>query len=63
MLIVNVKDDGSIDQALKILKNKVIKTKLVKELRERQTYTKPSVRRRKEITDAQRRENYLKNNS
>ena len=58
MLIINVKDGGSIDQALKVLKNKVFKTKLIKELRERQTYIKPSVRRRKEITDATRREEF-----
>ena len=58
MLIINVKDGGSIDQALKVLKNKVFKTRLIKELRERQTYEKPSVRRRKEITDATRREEF-----
>ena len=58
MLIINVKDGGSIDQALKVLKNKVFKTQLIKELRARQTYEKPSVRRRKEITDATRREEF-----
>jgi small subunit ribosomal protein S21 len=56
MLIINVKDGGSIDQALKTLKNKVFKTKLIRELRERQTYEKPSVQRRKEILNATRSE-------
>lgn len=52
MLIVQVKDGLSIDRALKILKNKVAKTKQNKELRERQEYTKPSVKRRMEIQKA-----------
>jgi small subunit ribosomal protein S21 len=56
MLIINVRDGGSIDQALKTLKNKVFKTKLIRELRERQTYEKPSVQRRKEILNAARSE-------
>jgi small subunit ribosomal protein S21 len=56
MLIINVRDGGSIDQALKILKNKVFKTQLIKELRERQTYEKPSVKRRKEVLNAARTE-------
>lgn len=53
MLIVDVKE-GSIDQALKVLKGKVLRTKLIKELRDRQTYEKPSVKRRKEILSAVR---------
>lgn len=52
MLIIDCTKHNSIEQALKVLKNKVTKTGLVKELRERQTYTKPSVVRRKEILDA-----------
>jgi len=60
MLIINVKDGGSIDQALKTLKNKVFKTQLIKELRERQTYEKPSVKRRKEILNAARTEKIVK---
>ena len=51
MLIVKVKD-GNIDKALKALKNKVVKTKMVEQLRERNEYTKPSVRRRQVIKDA-----------
>ncbi len=52
MLIIDCTKHNSIEQALKVLKNKVTKTGLVKELRDRQTYTKPSVVRRKEILDA-----------
>lgn len=44
MLIVNV--DGNIEKALKKLKRKVSQTKQVQELRERQKYTKSSVKKR-----------------
>lgn len=60
MLIVNAQELSSIDQALKILKTKVFNTRLVKELRERQTYTKPSVERREVISKAVRKEKILK---
>jgi small subunit ribosomal protein S21 len=60
MLIVNAQELSSIDQALKILKSKVFNTHLVKELRERQTYLKPSVKRREEISNAVRKEKILK---
>lgn len=52
MLIIDTTKYGSIDQALKAYKNKVFKTKLINQLRERQKYTKPSVARRKEVLDA-----------
>lgn len=52
MIIVDTTKYGSIEQALKVYKNKVNKTKLINQLRERQTYTKPSVIRRKEVLDA-----------
>ena len=51
MIIVQVK--GTIEQALKQYKNKHNKIGIVKELRDRQTYTKPSVKRRTEILKAQ----------
>ncbi len=50
MIIVNV--GNSIEQALKQYKNKYNKLGIVKELRDRQTYTKPSVKRRGEILKA-----------
>lgn len=45
MIKVEVKD-GNIERALKILKRKFANTKVVRELRDRQEYTKPSVYRR-----------------
>jgi small subunit ribosomal protein S21 len=52
MLIVTLKEGLTIDRALKILKGKVAKTKMVKELRSRQEFVKPSVVRRNEIKKA-----------
>ena len=53
MIIVDVQKCNSIEQALKQYKNKHNKIGIVKELRDRQTYTKPSVKRRTEILKAQ----------
>jgi small subunit ribosomal protein S21 len=50
MIIINV--GNSIEQALKQYKNKHNKIGIVKELRDRQTYTKPSVKRRTEVLKA-----------
>lgn len=52
MLIVQIKDNVTIDRALKILKNKVAKTKQVKQLRARQAFVKPSEERRDEVRKA-----------
>ena len=43
MLIISVKDGESIDRALKKYKRKYDKTKVVKQLRARQQFVKPSV--------------------
>jgi len=53
MIIVDAKKYSSIEQALKAYKNKHNKIGIVKELRDRQTYTKPSVKRRDEILKAE----------
>ena len=53
--MIDVKD-GNVERALKEFKRKVMKTRLVQELRERQSYTKKSVKRREEIIKAQYRE-------
>lgn len=45
MLIIDVKK-GNIEKALKMLKRKVIRTKLLKEVRERKQHVKPSVKKR-----------------
>ncbi len=46
MIIVPVKEGESIERALKKYKRKFEKTGVVKELRARQKYTKPSVTKR-----------------
>lgn len=56
MIIVNVKENESIDKALKRFKKKFEKTGVLKELRSRTSFEKPSVRRRNEIIRAAYRE-------
>jgi small subunit ribosomal protein S21 len=56
MLIVNVKDHGSLDRALKVLKRKFEKTGTVRELRERKEFVKKSVKRRTDVLDAKYRQ-------
>mgnify|MGYP001436623864 CR=1 FL=1 len=48
MIIIPVKEGENIDKALKKFKRKFEKTGVVKELRERQKFTKPSVLKREE---------------
>jgi small subunit ribosomal protein S21 len=52
MLIIDSKDCENIDKALKKYKKKFEKSKTLLQLRERQSYTKPSVRRRGEVLKA-----------
>ena len=52
MLIIDSKDCENIDKALKKYKKKFEKSKVLLQLRERQSFTKPSVRRRGEILKA-----------
>jgi small subunit ribosomal protein S21 len=47
MLRVIAKDGDNIDRTLKQFKRKVVNTKLIKELRDRQEFEKPSVTKRK----------------
>lgn len=53
MIIVEVKNENSLEQALKTYKFKVYKTKQIEKLRERQEYVKPSVTKRQQIKKAQ----------
>lgn len=46
MIIIDVKDGESIDRALKRYKNKHRRVQIIKELRRRKEFTKPSVERR-----------------
>lgn len=52
MLIIPVKEGESIEKALKKFKRKVEKTGLIRNLRDRQKFTKPSIVRREEIKKA-----------
>ena len=52
MIILDLSKYKSIDHALKVYKQKHNKIGTVKELRERQAFTKPSVKRREEILNA-----------
>jgi small subunit ribosomal protein S21 len=52
MIIINVKENESIDKALKRFKKKFEKTGVLKELRSRTAYEKPSVTRRIEVIKA-----------
>ena len=48
MLVISVKDGENIERALKRYKKKYDRTKVVRQLREKRYYTKPSVERRTE---------------
>lgn len=52
MLIIDSKDCENIDKALKKYKKKYEKSRVLNQLRERQSFTKPSIRRRTEILKA-----------
>jgi len=53
MLIIPVKDGENIDKALKRFKRKFDRTGVMRQLRSRQQFTKPSVNRRAVIQKAQ----------
>ncbi|MFT5639916.1 MAG: small subunit ribosomal protein S21 [Cyclobacteriaceae bacterium] len=53
MIIINVKENESIDKALKRFKKKFEKTGVLRELRERKAFTKPSVERRAQVIKAE----------
>jgi small subunit ribosomal protein S21 len=52
MIIVPLKEGENIERALKKFKRKFEKTGTIRELRERQAFEKPSIRRRQEIIRA-----------
>lgn len=52
MIIVQVKEGDNIEKALKKFKRKYEKTGVVKELRRRQAFEKPSVTNRKKMMKA-----------
>jgi len=52
MLVINIKENESIDKALKRFKKKFEKTGVLRELRSRTSFEKPSVRRRSQVLRA-----------
>ena len=48
MIIIDVKKEKNLETALRSFKNKIQKTKLIQQLRERKEYIKPSVKKRDE---------------
>lgn len=52
MLIIDSKDCENIDKALKKYKKKFEKSRSLLQLRERQCFTKPSIKRRMEVLKA-----------
>lgn len=61
MIIVDIKKEGGLDRALKKFKWKFDKTGVVKELRNREVFTKESVKRREEIKKAAYKESKIQN--
>lgn len=57
MLIIDSKDCENIDKALKKYKKKFEKSRVLMQLRERQSFTKPSIRRRTEVLKAVYKQN------
>jgi small subunit ribosomal protein S21 len=52
MIIVPLKEGENIERALKKFKRKYEKTGVIKELRSRQAFSKPSVNRREQVKKA-----------
>ena len=52
MLVIKVKENESIERALKRFKNKFQNTQVLKELRSRKEFKKPSVVRRQQVIKA-----------
>ncbi len=62
MLIIDSKDCENIDKALKKYKKKYEKSRTLNQLRSRQAFTKPSVKRRTEVLKAVYRQQLLSGN-
>lgn len=59
MLIIDSKDCENIDKALKKYKKKFERAKILMQLRDRQSFTKPSIKRRGEVLKAAYRQQIL----
>lgn len=62
MIIIDLQKYKSIEHALKVYKQKHNKIGTVQELRDRQVFTKPSVKRRKEVLNAVYKQKKYRNN-
>jgi small subunit ribosomal protein S21 len=60
MLIIDARESESLDKALKKYKKKFEKAGILKQLRSRQSFTKPSVARRSEVLRAVYREKMIR---
>ncbi|GAB5550780.1 MAG: 30S ribosomal protein S21 [Saprospiraceae bacterium] len=60
MVIINVKDSETIDRALKRYKRRHRDAQVVKELRKRKEFIKPSVKKRTQILKAAYRDQKIK---
>jgi small subunit ribosomal protein S21 len=56
MLIIDTRESESLDKALKKYKKKFEKAGVLKQLKSRQSFTKPSVKRRSEVLKAEYRD-------
>ncbi len=61
MIVVNVKENESIDKALKRFKKKFERTGVLKEIRRRGFFEKPSVSKRNEKIKAAYRQKFVDN--
>lgn len=59
MLIIDARDSDSIDKALKKYKKKFEKAGILKELRSRKHFVKPSIQRRTEVLKAAYRQKMI----
>ncbi|MFK7899441.1 MAG: 30S ribosomal protein S21 [Cyclobacteriaceae bacterium] len=62
MIIINVKENETVDRALKRFKKKFEKTGVLKELRARKKYEKPSVQKRDMLIKAKYKEKMIREN-
>lgn len=60
MLIIDTRESDSLDKALKKYKKKYEKARILKELRGRQAFVKPSVRKRNVVLKAVMTQEYRK---
>ena len=62
MLIINIKEGENIERALKRYKNKYRKTQQLKNLRDKQQFTKKSQLRREEVAKAKYKSEFERKN-